>query len=87
MLFRILASAILLFLILFLPFYVWVVWAVACMIYFSFFFESVFLFLIADALYGTKEARLFHISFIFLIISILLLIITEFLKRKLKSHF
>jgi len=82
MLFRILASLILLFSILFLPFYLSVILAVAGMVYFSFFLEAVFLLFISDMLYKAKEGNLLYATFI----SILLILVIEFLKRKLKFH-
>jgi len=83
---RILASIILLFSILFLPFWLSVILALAGMIYFSFFFEAVFIFFISDLLYGAKESRFFGIVFVSLIISLLLLILAEFFKKKLKFY-
>jgi hypothetical protein len=87
MLFRILASAILLFSILFLPFYISIILAIAFMIYFSFFWEAVVLFLISDLLYGARESRFLHITVISFFIAIFLILICEFLKKKLKVHF
>jgi len=47
----------------------------------------VVLFFISDLLYGTKESNLFHLMFISFFIAVLLVIIIEFLKRKMKLHF
>ena len=84
MLLRILASIILLFSILFLPFYISAILAIAGMIYFSFFWEAVLLLFFSDLLYGVKEGHLLHTTFIALITSIVFITIIEFLKRKLK---
>ena len=84
---RILASIILLLSILFLPFYISVILAVVGIVYFSFFLEAVVLFFISDLLYGAKESNLFYITLISLFISILLIILLEFLKRKLRFNF
>ena len=81
---RIFAFFILLFSVLFLPFWVSVIIGLAGMIYFSFFWESIFLFFISDLLYGIKEARFLNIFFISLIISFLTLIIIELLKKKMR---
>ena len=87
MAFRILASVALLFSILFLPFYISLILALAGIIYFSFFFEAVILLFISDLLYGAGENKLFHAVFVSLLVSVLLLLLAEFLKRKMKSYF
>jgi ABC-type uncharacterized transport system permease subunit len=87
MILRILASITLLFSILFLPFYFSVILAILGMAYFPLFLEAIFLFLLSDLLYGARESRLWHMTFISLFISIFILIIIEFLKRKMKFHF
>jgi len=69
-----------------MPFWVYLTLAFMGMIYFSFFIEAIFLFFLSDLLYGTKEARFFDMFFVSFIISILLLIFVEFLKRKLKFY-
>jgi len=86
MAFRFLASIILLFLILFMPFWLSVILALGAIIYFSFFWEAVFLFFLSDLLYGTKEAKTLNAIFISLIISVLILLMLELLKRKLKFY-
>jgi len=68
-----------------MPFWLSVILALAGMVYFSFFWESVFLFFISDLLYGVKEARFFNIFFVSLIVSFLTLIIIELLKKKLRA--
>jgi len=83
---RILASVILLFSILFMPFWISVILAFASMAYFPFFLEAIFLFFLSDVLYGVNEARFFGIIFISSGISFLLLILMEFLKKKLKFY-
>jgi len=83
---RILAGVILLFSILFMPFWISVILAFAGMVYFPFFLEAVFLFLLSDLLYGVKEARFFDIIFISFIISTTLLVALEILKKRLKFY-
>jgi len=83
---RILASIVLLFSILFMPFWLSVILAFAGMIYFSFFWEAIVLFFLSDLLYGAGENRFFHIVFISLIISSLILITLELLKGKTKFY-
>ena len=87
MLLRILASIFIIFSILFLPFYISIILAIGAMLYFAYFFEAVVLFFILDLLHGVKENKLLGITFISLIISIVLILIIEFLKKKLKNHF
>ncbi len=86
MILRILASVLLLFSILFMPFGVSVVLALAGMVYFSKFFEATVLFLLSDLLYGVKEVKFFDMIFISFIVSVLVLLIIEILKKKLKFY-
>jgi len=84
MLIRILASILLLFSVLFMPFWVSVILALIGMVYFSFFWESVALFFLSDLLYGAEEARFFGLVFVSLVSSFVVLISIEFLKKKLR---
>jgi len=86
MLLRILASVLLLISILFMPFWVSVVLALASMVYFSIFWEAIVLFLLSDLLYGVKEAKFSGMIFISFIVAIIVLIIMELLKNKLKFY-
>jgi hypothetical protein len=81
---RILTSVVLLFSLLFLPFWVSVIVGLIGMSFFSFFWESIVLFLLSDLLYGIREARFLNIFFITLITSFLALVIIEFLKKKIR---
>ena len=84
MVLRILAFIILLLSVLFMPFWVSVILALIGMVYFSFFLEAVFLFLLSDLLFGIKEVRLFDIIFLSFIVSLICLIILELLKNELR---
>jgi len=84
MLLRILASIVLLLSVLFLPFWVSVILALASMAYFSFFLEAVFLFLLSDLLYGVKEPKLFNMIFVSFSIALVCFIILELLKKRLR---
>jgi hypothetical protein len=86
MLLRILASILLLFSILFMPFWVSVVLALASMVYFSFFLEAVFLFLLLDLLYGVRAVKFSGLIFISFIVTAIILIIVEITKKKLKYY-
>jgi len=83
---RIIAFIILLLSVLFMPFYISIILAFLGMLYFSIFWEAVFILLLSDLLYGAKEVRFSNTLFISLIISILILILVEFFKRKLKFY-
>lgn len=69
-----------------MPLWVSVVLALVGMLYIPVFLEAVFLFLLSDALYGVKEDKLFGITFVSFIISALVLLIIEILKKKLKFY-
>ena len=86
MLIRILASILLLFSILFMPFWISVILAFAGIIYFSFFWEAVILFLLSDLLYGVAEAKFFGMVFVSFIFSAIVLMIIETMKKKLKFY-
>jgi len=84
MILRILAFLVILFSILFMPFWVSIILALIGMIYFSFFWESIILFLLSDLLYGVREVRFFNEFFISLIFSFLVLLVIEVLKKKIR---
>ena len=86
MILRILAVVVLLFSILFMPFWVSVILALAGMIYFAVFWEAVILFLLSDLLYGVKETKFSGTIFVSFIIAAILLIIIEIVKKKLKFY-
>jgi hypothetical protein len=86
MLLRILAFFVLLFSILFMPLWVSIVLALSGMIYFNVFWEAVLLFLLSDLLYGVREAKLSGMIFISFAVSVLVLIIIEIVKKKLKFY-
>ena len=84
MILRIFLSFILLLSILFMPFWVSALLALAGMIYFSFFVEAIFLFFLSDLLYGVEEIRFSYMVFFSFVTSILFLVVLEFLKRKIR---
>lgn len=83
---RILASVVLLFSVLFLPFWVSVILALVGMIYFRVFWEAVALFMLSDVLYGAPQVKFFNLVFVSFFVSLLVLIIVETLKKKLKFY-
>lgn len=86
MILRILASVILLFSMLFMPLWVTAILALAGIIYFSVFWEAIVLFFLSDLLYGTNEAKFNDVFFITFFISLIVLILMEFLKKKLRFY-
>ncbi len=83
---RVLAFIILLISILFMPFWLSVILALAAMAYFSFFWESVLLFFLSDLLYGVKEIKFFNIYFVSFIVSFIILVVLELLKKKIRVY-
>ena len=84
MVLRILASILLLFSVLFMPFWVSVILALVGMVYFPFFIEAIFLFLLSDLLFGTKEVRLFNMVYVAFSGALISFIILELLKKELR---
>lgn len=84
MILRISAVIVLLFSILYMPFWLSVILALAGMAYFDLFIEAVFLLLLSDLLYGVQEAKLFNFIFISSIISAVCLIVIELFKKQLR---
>lgn len=79
---RILAFIALLISVLFLPIYVSALLGLFFMIYFSKFWEGTMVFLLSDLLHQVKDNKTFPIIFLSFIISLLVLITLEFLKKK-----
>lgn len=69
-----------------MPFWLSAILVLLCMIYFSVFWEAIILFLLSDLLYGVKEAKFFGLVFISVIVSSLVLITIEIIKKKLKFY-
>ena len=86
MLIRILASVLLLFSILFMPFWVSVILALVGMFYFVIFGEAIILLLLSDLLYGVKENKFFGAIFVSSVIFGTVLIVIEIVKKKMKFY-
>lgn len=84
MVIRILSFFILLTSILYLPFWVSVILILGAMVFFSYYWEGVIIFFLSDLLYGVKEIKFFNLYFISLILSFALLLIIEFIKKKIR---
>ena len=79
---RIIFSLILLLSILFLPFWVSVLLAIVGMVFFPYYFEAILILFISDLLYGVPEARYFDLTFVSLILSVILFLAIQFLKKR-----
>lgn len=86
MLIRILTSIILIFSILFLPFWLSAILVFAGMAYFSFFWEGVGILFISDLLYGVRETKFYGVIFVSLIVGVIMLAVIEIFKKKLKFY-
>ncbi|HPS21614.1 MAG TPA: hypothetical protein PLO44_02300 [Candidatus Paceibacterota bacterium] len=86
MLLRILAFIILLFSILFLPFWISIILGIFATIYFRNYWEVVVLFFISDFLYGVQNTKYAFLTFTSGIFALLFLILVEFLKKKFKFY-
>lgn len=83
MIIRILASILLLFFVLFMPFWVSVILALVGVFYFRVFWEAVVLLLLSNLLYGAGDSSDIFIS---LLIYTIIFIAIEFLKKKIKFY-
>jgi hypothetical protein len=69
-----------------MPFYISAILAILGMFYFRIFWEAIIILSISDFLYGAKEVKFSNTLFISLLVSTLILILIEFLKRKMKFY-
>lgn len=83
---RILTFVILLSTMLFLPFWVLILLTFFAMIYFFVFWEGVLIFFLLDLLHGIRESKTFHMVFISFFIALIMLLVIEFLKRKMNFN-
>lgn len=86
MILRILAFLILLFSILFLPFWISIILGILGIIYFHNYWEAVILFFISDFLYGTLESKFAFLTFTSGVFAFLFLILIEYLKKRFKFY-
>lgn len=84
MLLRILTVILLAISVLFFPFWLTFIIGFASIIYFPFFLEAVFLLLLSDLLHASFEGRFLGVPYISFLITLLFLIITELLKKKVR---
>jgi len=83
MILRITSFFVLLFSVLFMPFWVSAILALVGMFYFNVFWEATALFFLSDLLFGIREVKNSPIIFTSFFISVLFLITLEILKKKL----
>lgn len=81
---RIIAFLVLLSSILFMPYWVSIVLALAAIVYFSFYWESAILFLLSDLLFGVKENKFWGVLFVSAVIFLIIMIVAELLKKKIR---
>jgi hypothetical protein len=70
----------------FAPFWVSVILTLFGMFYFNIFLEGTVFFLLSDLLYGVKENKFSGEVFVSFLIAIVVLLIIEILKKKLKFY-
>ena len=83
---RVVAVLVLLGSIFILPFWVSATLGIVGMFYFRKFYEAPIIFLISDLLYGVHTPKLGNILFFSFIVSMLVFLLIEFLKKKLKYY-
>ncbi len=86
MIIRVLASILLLFSVLFMPFWASVILALAGALYFNIFWEAGLLFFLSDILFGVNKADGSSFVFTSFFISVIVLIAIEILKKKTKFY-
>jgi len=86
MILRVISFFILLLSILFLPFWISVILALAGMIYFHIFWEAILLFFLSDLLYGINASKNSPLILISFFVSIIVLVIIELIKTRLNFY-
>lgn len=84
MAFRILTAVVLFGSILFLPFWLSVILALGAIIYFRYYLEVAFFFLVSDLLFGIPEKSILSMAFMSFVASIIMVFVAEFIKKKLR---
>lgn len=83
---RVIFTILLLFSMLFLPFWISAILALIGIFYFDFYLEAFVIFLLADLLYSTTQTRFLELSFINALVVSLVIILGEFVKRNSKFY-
>lgn len=86
MAFRIFFSILVLFSLLFLPFWISIALTILGITYFDFYFEGVILIFLLDLLYGVKEVRFFNLTLLATIIILIFFLLKEIFKKKFKFY-
>ena len=84
LIYRILFTAFILVSALFWPFWISLILLIAGMGIFNIYIEGVVIFLLIDLLYGAEVAKFGNFTFMMFSISVLMLILVEFLKKKIR---
>lgn len=86
MAFRIFFSILVLFSVLFLPFWTSIALTILGIIYFNIYVEGILLMFLLDLLYGIKEARFFNITILSTIVIAIFFAFKEIFKKKFKFY-
>ena len=70
----------------FLPFYFLIIFAIIGMFLFKKYYEALFILVLADLLFGTKQSVFLNIVYVYFTLGIILFFIIEFLKKKLRYY-
>lgn len=83
---RLTYTGILLISVIFFPFFVSLILAIAGMFFINYFWEAVFLFFLFDLIYGIGGSSFLGIYFGSFFLSIFLILVIEFIKKRLKFY-
>jgi hypothetical protein len=83
---RILVFIMLLFSVLYLPFWISAILALTGILLFDFFWEGTIAMLISDLLYGVRESKLSSFVFVSFLITVVAVVLAEFFKKKMRFY-
>lgn len=83
---RIIFTVFLLIFLIFLPFWIYLPFAVLGIFYFNFYIEAFIVFLVSDLLYGIKIDKLFNLGFFQSSLVLFIFILGEFIKRNTRFY-
>ncbi len=83
---RIIFTVLLILAVIFLPFWVYFLFALFGIFYFKFYLEAFFIFLVSDLLYGVNIDKTFNITFFQSLIIFIMLLLAEFIKENSKFY-
>ncbi len=86
MIHRAIAIGILTLSMLYLPFWVTGILSLGAMVYFRWFFEAIIIFFCIDMIFGAPVARFFHVHTALTLIGLVVLLLIEYLKTRLRTY-